>query len=56
MRWLELIQFAGLLAIIGFIYRHSGPETHPSLASSITLQVLAGSFVLMLLTTLQARE
>jgi hypothetical protein len=51
-----LIQFTGLILLIGFIYRHFGPGTHPPGTSSVFIVVAAGSFVLMWLTSLKTPE
>jgi len=55
-RGLDLIQFTGLIILIGFIYRHFGPGTHPPGTSSVFIVVAAGSFVLMWLTSLKTPE
>jgi hypothetical protein len=53
---LDLIQFAGLILIIGFISRHSGqPEGTPA-AVSVILVVGTATLLLMWLTALRARH
>jgi hypothetical protein len=55
-RALDLIQFVGLILLIGFISRYSGPEPHTPAAAWVILTVGSLSLVLMWLTTLKARE
>jgi len=55
MRGLDLIQFAGLILIIAFISRYSGPPTHTPVAASVILVVGAGTLLLMWLTSWKAR-
>jgi hypothetical protein len=53
---LDLIQFVGLILIIGFISRHSGqPEGTPT-AVSVILIVGSATLLLMWLTALRARH
>jgi hypothetical protein len=55
-RDLDLIQFAGLMILMGFISRYSGPTPRTPLAAWVILVVGAGTLMLMWLTTLKARE
>ncbi|HUD47263.1 MAG TPA: hypothetical protein VMR33_10555 [Candidatus Baltobacteraceae bacterium] len=56
MRGLEFIQFAGLIMLIGFISRYSGPGDHTPMTASVILVVGASTLALMWLTSLKARE
>jgi hypothetical protein len=55
-RGLDVVQFAGLVILLGLICWNCGPGTHPSMASSVTFEVVIGGLALMTLTTLRARE
>jgi hypothetical protein len=56
MRGLDLFQVIGLIVLMGFISRHFGPGTHAPVTSSVIIVVVAGTFGLMWLTSLKARE
>jgi hypothetical protein len=56
MRGQDFLQVAGLVFLMGFIYRNFGPGSHAAATSSVITVVVAGTFLLMWLTSLKARE
>jgi hypothetical protein len=53
---LDLFRFAGLIVLIGFIYRHFGPGTHSPVTPSVIGVLAVGILMLMSPTILKMRQ
>jgi len=53
---MEVVQFIGLVILIGFIYRHFGPGTHSPVTPSVIVIFATGLFLVGWPMLLKAKQ